>query len=186
MKAAILCRGSRVPFRYRYSGAPSCRTAALMAVRPKACGSACLGFGDCVRACPRRAIQIEEGIARIDPSRCDGCGKCEESCPLSLIALIPAEGGFAVLCKESPGPSGDSVCPEGCTACGLCVDACPETALERTENGIPQWIEDRCNGCGLCVEACPQEVILLQGSPATAMRRPCHPNDAADHPSNSM
>lgn len=184
MKAAILCSGSRVPFRYRYSGAPSCRAAALIAVRAKACGSACLGFGDCALSCPRRAIRIAQGIARIDPSRCNGCGECEGACPLALIALIPAGKGLAILCKEPPLPSREGACPDGCTACGLCVGACPESALERTENGIPHWIEDRCNGCGLCVEACPQEVILLQGSPAT--RRPCHPKGAADHPSNSM
>ena len=163
-KAAIRCRGSHVSLRYHYSGAPSCLAASQMPVSPKECGNACLGFGDCCRTCPPRAILVEQGLARVDPTRCDGCGECLGSCPLDLIALIPSERGFAVLCKGPQGPSNDWTCPEGCTACGCCIDACPEGALESTGNGIPQWIEDRCNGCGLCVEACPQDVILVTGS----------------------
>jgi len=205
MKAVVLCTGSRVSFRYRYSGAPSCRAASLMAVPLKECGNACLGFGDCVRSCRLRAIRIEQGIARIDGNRCDGCGRCEPSCPLGLIALIPADRGVTVLCKGPLGPSQDGSCPEGCTACGLCFEACPEGALERTEKGIPQWIEDRCAGCGLCIDACPQGLVLVSGSserePGTAReresspmetdansdlrRRPARPKDAARHPSSS-
>jgi electron transport complex protein RnfB len=161
MKALIRCNGSRVRLRYRYSGAPSCRAAAGMAVRPKECGNACLGFGDCVSSCPSRAIRVEQGIARVDPSRCDGCGDCQGSCPLDLIEMISAERGFAVLCKGPLGPSSDWTCPQGCTLCGRCVEACPEGALTSTERGMPQWIKDRCNGCGQCVEACPQDVVLL-------------------------
>jgi ferredoxin len=165
MKALIRCSGGRVAVRYHYSGAPSCRAAAGMAVRPKECGNACLGFGDCVPSCPARAIQVENGIARVDLSRCDGCGECLGSCPVDLVALIPVERGFQILCKEPQGPSQDWTCPQGCTLCGRCVEACPENALELTEGGMPQWIEDRCNGCGECVKACPQNVILITGPP---------------------
>jgi electron transport complex protein RnfB len=168
MKALIRCSGSRISLRYRYSGAPSCRAAAGMAVRPKDCGNACLGFGDCVPSCPPRAIQVVNGIARVDRSRCDGCGECLGSCPVGLVALIPAERGFVVLCKEPQGPSEDWTCPDGCTLCGRCVEACPESALENTEGGMPQWIEDRCNGCGECVEACLQNVVLLSWPPLQA------------------
>lgn len=162
-KAAILCIGSHVAPRYRYAGAPSCRTSSRMAANPRECANACLGFGDCCSACPSHAISVEMGIARIDPSRCDGCGDCLGSCPLALIALVPCERGFAVLCKGPRGPSRDWTCPDGCTACGLCSDACPQGALKAGTNGFPQWIEERCDECGLCSEACPQQVIFLSG-----------------------
>jgi Fe-S-cluster-containing hydrogenase component 2 len=169
-KAAIRCRGSKVALRYHYSGAPSCLAASQMPVSPKECGNACLGFGDCCPTCPPHAIRVVQGIARVDPARCDGCGECLGSCPLDLIALIPGEGGFAVLCKGPQGPSKDWTCGEGCTVCGDCIDACPEGALNSSGRGIPQWIEARCNGCGLCVEACPQDVILVTGSSKQAER----------------
>ena len=161
MKAVIRCSGTRVSLRYHYSGAPTCRAAARMAVRPRECVNACLGFGDCVRACPHHAIRMEHGVARIDAALCDGCGDCLGACPVGLIVSIPAERGLAVLCKGPEGPSSDWACPDGCTDCGLCIDACPEDALAREAGGLPEWIEGRCTGCGLCVEACPQDVILL-------------------------
>jgi Fe-S-cluster-containing hydrogenase component 2 len=162
-KALVRCVGRRVAFRYRYSGAPSCRTAARMAASPKACANACLGFGDCVRACPARAIRIEQGTARVVADRCDGCRKCLASCPLGLIDLIPARAGASILCKGFAGsPSSEpSTCPDRCTTCGLCVEACPEAALEPTGSGLPRWIQEKCNGCGACAVACPQSVILV-------------------------
>ena len=164
-KAAVRCSGSNGSLRYHYSGAPSCSVASRMPLSPKACLNACLGYGDCCHTCPARAIHVEQGLARVDPARCDGCGECLGSCPLDLIVLIPSERGFAVLCKGPDGTPKDWTCLEGCTDCGGCIDACPEGALENTGSGIPKWIEDRCNGCGLCVEACPQDVVLVSGSP---------------------
>jgi ferredoxin len=136
-----------------------------MAVSLKTCANACLGFADCVRACPARAIRIEQRVARIDPDRCDGCGKCLASCPLGLIALIPAHAGASILCKGFAGDSsGHSACPDRCTACGLCVEACTEGALEPTGSCLPRWIQENCNGCGACAEACPQGVIFVMTS----------------------
>ncbi len=40
----------------------------------------CQGCGECVQACPRKAIKIEEGKARIDRAICDRCLKCAEAC----------------------------------------------------------------------------------------------------------
>lgn len=44
----------------------------------------CIGFGNCVRACERNAITIENGIAKIN-DYCNSCGKCIPVCPNSLI-----------------------------------------------------------------------------------------------------
>ncbi len=182
-KALVRCKGRRVPVRYRYAGAPSCRGAAGMAAPPKECGNACLGFGDCLPSCPHRALRIEDGVARVDASRCDGCGDCLGSCPLDLITMIPAERGFHVLCAGPMGPSGDWACPDGCILCDRCIEACPEGALERTRSGLPRWIEDRCNGCGSCLEACPQDVVLLYGTGSTPRSSPLH--TGADRPASS-
>ena len=50
----------------------------------------CLGFGDCVRKCPRGAIFISESKAVVDV-RCNGCGLCVDECPQKLIKLVSDE-----------------------------------------------------------------------------------------------
>ncbi len=162
-KAFIHCRGKKVNIRYHYSGAPSCQAAAGMAVRPKECIHACLGYGDCLRACRLRAIQMDE-IARIDPARCNGCTECIAACPLHLIEMVPRETGIVIACKGM-GPKGLSdiqCCPDGCTACRQCIEACEKGALQESDNGPPRLSAEKCDGCGQCIEVCPQGVILDQ------------------------
>ena len=48
----------------------------------------CIGFGDCVSACPQEAIDITQGCA-IVTENCCGCGACVEACPKRLIELFP-------------------------------------------------------------------------------------------------
>ncbi len=39
----------------------------------------CTSCGICAKGCPRRAISMSGGM-RVDPDRCDHCGRCERSC----------------------------------------------------------------------------------------------------------
>ena len=39
----------------------------------------CTQCGICVEGCPRHAIHISGGM-RVDPGRCNSCGRCERSC----------------------------------------------------------------------------------------------------------
>jgi ferredoxin len=45
----------------------------------------CSGCGLCVETCPRGAIRLVNGNARIDQSRCDDCGACLDVCPNGAI-----------------------------------------------------------------------------------------------------
>lgn len=47
----------------------------------------CVRCGDCVSACPGRAIDLT-APGRIDRQRCDACGKCAAACPSSALALL--------------------------------------------------------------------------------------------------
>ncbi len=49
----------------------------------------CLGYGDCIQACPQKAIFMKDGKAVIS-DLCGGCGKCVDACPISIISLAPA------------------------------------------------------------------------------------------------
>jgi electron transfer flavoprotein alpha subunit len=45
----------------------------------------CIGCQICVAECPVGAIDMADGVARIDPEICIGCGKCQEVCPVDAV-----------------------------------------------------------------------------------------------------
>ena len=51
----------------------------------KACSVGCIGCKMCTRVCEADAITVENNIAKIDYSKCTGCGKCAEKCPAKII-----------------------------------------------------------------------------------------------------
>lgn len=62
----------------------------------------CLGCGQCLTSCPRRALTIRRGLAVLaDESRCDGSGRCLGHCSADALSLrtrpaapfVPATGG---------------------------------------------------------------------------------------------
>lgn len=48
----------------------------------------CQGCGTCVDACRNHAISMENGIARIDYTKCATCGYCARACPEFNIKVI--------------------------------------------------------------------------------------------------
>lgn len=60
-----------------------------MSVRKTACvGSACVACGNCVRYCTFAAMAVYKGLcARVDESKCRGCGRCEKACPAGIITM---------------------------------------------------------------------------------------------------
>ena len=85
--ARVICQGECgvAKDRYIYDGYASCATVAGIAGGPKMCRFACIGLGDCVKACSFGAIKLVNGIAKIDESKCTACGQCAKACPRSVI-----------------------------------------------------------------------------------------------------
>ena len=70
-------------------------------------------------------VEMEPFVARVDPSRCDGCGLCLEACQYAgAIALHGVEVEEGVIEKRA------YVNPVACKGCGACVPSCPVQALD--------------------------------------------------------
>lgn len=55
-------------------------------VKPEVKTEKCKGCGKCIDWCPRDAIQIYDGVARIDHDKCYGCAECIATCRYRAIA----------------------------------------------------------------------------------------------------
>lgn len=163
MTAFVKCAGDcdRTTKNYEYTGIEDC---AMMKYVPdggaKSCSHGCLGYGNCVKACPFNAISIVNGIAVVDKEQCKACSKCIAACPKGLIELIPYDSKHAVACSsKDKGPVTMKACKTGCIGCGLCVKACPSEAITVTDFHA-HIDQSKCTGCGECKEKCPKKAII--------------------------
>ena len=162
MTAFVHCAGDcdNAGIDYDYTGAKDCAMMAFVpGGGPKKCNSGCLGYGNCVAACPFDAIHIVNGIAKVDKEKCKACGKCIEACPKKLISLIPYTSKVEVVCSSTDkGPVTMKACSVGCIGCGICVKNCPAQAI-KVENFHAIIDQDVCTGCGTCEAKCPKTAI---------------------------
>lgn len=86
----------------------------------------------CIMNCPRKAIRIENGHARIDEKLCVSCGICAKACPYHSIIYQPIP----------------------------CEEACPVSAITQDERGKEKIDENKCIHCGKCLQACPFGAIM--------------------------
>lgn len=47
----------------------------------------CSGCGKCLKACPKGALTLAEGVIQVDRIRCDGCGQCVDACWPGALAV---------------------------------------------------------------------------------------------------
>ena len=99
-KAIVMCSPKKEisEKRFNYDGPKNCALFTSMTETEHDCKYGCIGFGDCVSACSRNAIQVINGTAVVN-SLCNGCGKCIAVCPKKIIKLVPLSTKNAVLCS---------------------------------------------------------------------------------------
>ena len=159
--ATLRCHGGKsAKDKFIYQGIENCQAVAQTLGGQKLCSFACLGFGDCERACPFDAIRMgPEGLPIIDSALCTGCGKCVAACPRDLMTLIPVKAKVYVGCSShEPAKEIVRVCNVGCIACKKCGQVCPVGAIKIVEN-LAVIDYDKCTSCGKCVEVCPRKII---------------------------
>lgn len=161
MRAQVMCSGTygTAMKKYIYEGAKDCIAAARLGGGDKLCPNGCIGLGTCADVCKFDAIRVENGVAYVDYNKCTGCGMCVNSCPKSVIKLIPYDSKHWVGCNSrDKGPMVRKYCDAGCIGCKLCEKACEFDAI-KVEGFLASIDYDKCTGCDKCVSACPRKII---------------------------
>lgn len=159
--AAIKCCGGNSAVKsFDYDGIPSCRAASLYSGGDRLCTHSCLGFGDCVEACPFGALsEAGRDAPRVDRDKCTGCGNCTRACPKGVIVLLPRKARTLIACNSAEkGKVVRQICETGCISCNRCIKVCPEGALSKEGNRVCVDY-NKCTNCGLCIEECPRKTI---------------------------
>jgi electron transport complex protein RnfB len=176
MVAAVRCSRveGQVRERFTYIGEKRCATAKQAFQGNFACMYSCIGFGDCAKACPFGAINIQDGFPKVDPELCVGCGSCVRACPKGIIELMPTKGRVWVPCvSKDPGKTVKETCQVGCISCKMCVKVCPAKAV-RIQDNVVMVDHKICMEYGpdcneVCVEKCARG-IFRKFSPVAAMK----------------
>lgn len=125
----------------------------------KSCDFGCLGFGSCVKACKFDALEIVDGVAKVNKDNCVACGACVNACPKGIITIVPKETKVLINCNShSKGKEVMDACSVGCIGCGLCAKNCPKEAITMVNN-LPVIDYSKCVNCGICANKCPKHCI---------------------------
>ncbi len=81
----------------------------------------------CKMNCPKKAIDMVDGHARIRNDACVNCGICLQMCPYHAIIKIPVP----------------------------CEEACPVDAISKDADGKERIDYEKCVYCGNCMRECP-------------------------------
>jgi len=163
--ARVMCRGGayETAKKAEYAGAESCLAVNLAGGGEKLCEYGCLGYGDCVDACPFDAMYMDEnGLPVIIEDLCNGCGNCAEACPRDVIEIHPVSHKLFVLCKNHDDPkTSRQLCTRACIGCQICVRAVEEGQMEMDDNLAVINYETYGDQAELPTDRCPTDCLVV-------------------------
>lgn len=147
----------------KYCGISTCAGANLVFGGEIACLYGCLGYGDCEGACPFGAIQMIDGLPKVDVDKCTGCGLCVTACPRGIINLEKFDEEMLIVACNShdPGKWVRGICPVGCIACGICEKLSGGVfGVENNLARIDYKKKDELSDSNKLIEKCPTGTIV--------------------------
>ena len=152
----------------QYEGFRDCVAASKVGGNgPISCKFGCLGFGTCTKACKYGAIDVVDGVAKVDSDKCVGCMACTHVCPRNLIVPVEYDKHVLIACaSHAKGAVTVRGCTQGCIGCSICVKVCPKEAISIDRN-LAVIDYSKCDSCGLCATVCPKKLIVdtMEGTP---------------------
>lgn len=165
----------RVSHKHEYIGFASCTAANLGFGGPSKCQYACIGLGECAASCPFDAIAMIDNFPTVNPDKCVSCGTCVKACPKKIIELQTLKARVHVPCSTKDlGKNVKKVCDVGCISCQICVKKCPAGAVSY-EGGLIGVDHPKCIEYGedcemICTEKCPRGIFREYDGPAVLKR----------------
>lgn len=108
------------------------------------------------------SINPDTGLPEVDDDACTACGACVKACPKRLIELrkkAPKNRKIYVACRNSDkGATARKACNVACIGCSKCLKACPHEAIT-VENFLAYIDSDKCKLCRKCVTECSTNSI---------------------------
>ncbi len=116
------------------------------------------------------AIDAKTGLPVTDAAKCVSCGACVKACPRRIIEIRPRgrkDRRVWVSCmNREKGAVARKNCAVACIACGKCAKTCPEKVQAITVDNNLAYIDyKKCIACGMCVTVCPTGAILATFPP---------------------
>ncbi|RJQ32243.1 MAG: RnfABCDGE type electron transport complex subunit B [Actinobacteria bacterium] len=161
--AFVHCFGGQKNAKNRFESnypVKDCVAESLIAGGHLACSFGCLGFGNCAAECPFDAIEMAEGLPKVDFDKCTSCGICVSACPRNLFTIDKLKNPIYMGCTSTDkGKDVRKACKVGCIACKICEKECPKDAIHVIDN-LAVIDYKKCDGCLICVEKCPTKCII--------------------------
>lgn len=113
-------------------------------------------------------INPATGLPEVDEEKCTACGACVKACPKRIIELrkkAPKGRKIYVSCvNKDKGAVARKACKVACIGCGKCAKVCPFEAIT-VETNLAYIDFTKCKMCRKCVAECPTGAIVEFGFP---------------------
>lgn len=113
-------------------------------------------------------INPATGLPEVDEEKCTACGACVKACPKRIIELrkkAPKGRKIYVSCvNKDKGAVARKACKVACIGCGKCAKVCPFEAIT-VESNLAYIDFTKCKMCRKCVAECPTGAIVEFGFP---------------------